>query len=347
MPRTTDVFIVGGGPAGLAAAIAARRRGLDVTVADVARPPIDKACGEGIMPDGITAAQAIGVTLDGVAAHPFRGIRFRDRERTAEASFPHGCGLGLRRTVLHNLLLERAGAAGVRLIWGERISGLDDIPARWIIGADGADSRVRKWAGLDSRRRDSQRFGFRRHYAIAPWSEFVEIVWGDRFQLYLTPISPREMCVALICSDPRLRLDDALLRFPELARQLGQPIGPVRGGVTVSRQLRAVCRGRVALAGDASGSVDAIAGDGLCLAFRQAEALAGALEAGDLSLYAAAHRRLARRPRLMSELLLLLDRWSCVRHATVCGFARHPEWFARVLAMHVERGEWKDAHAVA
>ena len=38
------------------------------------------------MPDGITAAKAIGVTLDGVAAHPFRGIRFRDRERTAEVS---------------------------------------------------------------------------------------------------------------------------------------------------------------------------------------------------------------------------------------------------------------------
>jgi 2-polyprenyl-6-methoxyphenol hydroxylase-like FAD-dependent oxidoreductase len=347
MPRITDVFIVGGGPSGLAAAIAARRRGLDVTVADVARPPIDKACGEGIMPDGIAAAQAIGVTLDGAAAHPFRGIRFRDGERTAEAFFPHGCGLGLRRTVLHTILLEAASAAGVRLVWGERISALEDLPARWIIGADGGDSRVRQWAGLDSRRHDSQRFGFRRHYATAPWSDFVEIVWGDRFELYLTPVAPREMCVALICSDPRLRLDDAVMRFPDLARRLGQPIGPIRGGVTASRQLRAVCRGRVALIGDASGSVDAIAGDGLCLAFRQAEALAGALEAGDLSLYAAAHRRLARRPRLMSNLLLMLDRSSCLRHVTVRAFAEYPKWFARVLAMHVEEREWRDARAVA
>src|SRR5579864_9194009 len=42
--RSTDVFIIGGGPAGLAAAIAARERGFEVIVADRARGPIDKAC---------------------------------------------------------------------------------------------------------------------------------------------------------------------------------------------------------------------------------------------------------------------------------------------------------------
>src|SRR5689334_25022502 len=94
---SVDVFVAGGGPAGLAAAIAARRRGLDVTLADGARPPIDKACGEGIMPDGVAAARALGVAVDGV---PFRGIRFRDGESTAEATFPRGEGLGMRRTEL-------------------------------------------------------------------------------------------------------------------------------------------------------------------------------------------------------------------------------------------------------
>ena len=59
LPRSTDVFVIGGGPAGLAAAIAARRRGLDVTVADCSVPPIDKACGEGIMPDGLAATKMI------------------------------------------------------------------------------------------------------------------------------------------------------------------------------------------------------------------------------------------------------------------------------------------------
>src|SRR5438105_7308201 len=45
----TDVLVIGGGPAGLTAAIAARLKGFDVAVADAAHPPIDKACGEGLM----------------------------------------------------------------------------------------------------------------------------------------------------------------------------------------------------------------------------------------------------------------------------------------------------------
>src|SRR5436190_13805063 len=94
LPSSVDVFVVGGGPAGLAAAIAARRRGLTVTVADSVRPPIDKACGEGIMPDGVAAARELGIALDGV---PFRGIRFHDGGSTAEAPFPDGEGLAMRR----------------------------------------------------------------------------------------------------------------------------------------------------------------------------------------------------------------------------------------------------------
>src|SRR6267378_2491580 len=46
--RDTEILVIGGGPAGLAAAIAARKKGFEVTVADGAKPPIDKACGEGL-----------------------------------------------------------------------------------------------------------------------------------------------------------------------------------------------------------------------------------------------------------------------------------------------------------
>ena len=74
----------------------------------------------------------------------------------------------------------------------------------------------------------------------------------------------------------------------------------------MSSRLAAVTKGNVALLGDASGTVDAITGEGLHLAFRQAAALAEALAAGDLSPYAAAHRRLQKMPQLMARLLLLL-----------------------------------------
>src|SRR5271166_3270449 len=99
VPAETDVLVVGGGPAGLAAALAARKAGFQVTVADRARPPIDKACGEGLMPDGVAALHEVGVDLKITDGAPFRGIRFLDKELVAEAAFPNGgFGVGIRRT---------------------------------------------------------------------------------------------------------------------------------------------------------------------------------------------------------------------------------------------------------
>ena len=114
----TDLFVLGGGPAGLAAAIAARVRGLTVTVADCAQPPIDKACGEGLMPDSLAALDSLGVCLrEAPGTHPFRGIRFVGDRSQVDASFRCGDGIGIRRTVLHTLLIDRAAAAGVKMLW--------------------------------------------------------------------------------------------------------------------------------------------------------------------------------------------------------------------------------------
>src|SRR5215468_2998383 len=99
-----DVFVIGGGPAGLAAAIAARQRGFDVTVADCVLPSPDKACGEGIMPDGLAAAAALGLNLTSAGGYRFRGIGFREGEVSVHAQFPGGAGLGLRRTILHQMM---------------------------------------------------------------------------------------------------------------------------------------------------------------------------------------------------------------------------------------------------
>src|SRR5438067_11460222 len=110
---STDIFVIGGGPAGLAAAIAARRRGFRVTVADCSVPPIDKACGEGIMPDGLAAARALGLDFEAAGGHRFRGIRFAHGDTSVQACFPNGCGMGLRRTDLHSLMVDHAIRAGV------------------------------------------------------------------------------------------------------------------------------------------------------------------------------------------------------------------------------------------
>ena len=345
LPSSTDLFIIGGGPAGLAAAIAARRRGLDVTVADAGRPPIDKPCGEGIMPDGLAAARALGIDLESAPGRRFPGIRFCEGATSVEARFARGPGLGIRRTALHQALIDHAGQAGVRLAWGAPVTGIDGervyaagerVEARWIVGADGGHSRVRRWAGLDACERQSLRYGFRRHYRMAPWTEFMEIHWGDRCQLYITPVAEDEVCMVLISSDPHLRLGQALAQFPAVGQRVGNlaALPGERGAVSASRRLRAVWRGNVALVGDASGSVDAITGEGLCLLFQHAAALAAALERGDLSLYQSEHRRVGRRAGLMARLMLLLDRNARLRRGVIGAMAWHPPLFAGMLAYH-------------
>jgi flavin-dependent dehydrogenase len=77
-----DVVIIGGGPAGLAAAIAVRRKGLRVLVIDRACPTIDKVCGEGLMPDGLAALANLGVTVASDKYVPFGAIRFLARDCT-------------------------------------------------------------------------------------------------------------------------------------------------------------------------------------------------------------------------------------------------------------------------
>jgi 2-polyprenyl-6-methoxyphenol hydroxylase-like FAD-dependent oxidoreductase len=69
LPRETDVLVVSGGPAGLATALAVRRKRLRAVVVDSAAPPIDKACGEGLMPDSVAALSALGVGIRRVALH--------------------------------------------------------------------------------------------------------------------------------------------------------------------------------------------------------------------------------------------------------------------------------------
>ena len=339
--KTSDVFVIGGGPAGLAAAIAARLKGFDVAVADRAQPPIDKACGEGLMPDSLDALRRLGIAFDPERAFIFRGIRFIGDGGRVAADFPREPAIAVRRVRLHQALIDRAQELGVKLLWRTHVKDLSEIRGRWIIGADGQNSRVRRWADLDAVRSESyfhdcRRYGFRRHYRVRPWTDFLEIYWGPGCQMYVTPVGSGETCVALLARDPHLRIDAALRHFPELARRLeGAPIASEeRGAVTATRRLRRVYRGNVALIGDASGSVDAITGEGISLSLRQALILADAMAASDLRSYEAAHRRMTRRPAFMAQLMLTLDRFPRMRPHILRLFAAEPVIFERLLAVH-------------
>lgn len=342
----TDVFIVGGGPAGLATAIAARLQGLRVSVADSRRPPVDKSCGEGLMPHGVEALRTLGVAIEPRDGVPFRGIRFVDHELKAQADFPRACGYGMRRTTLHRLLMERACEVGVEIRWGTHIQYSDAgllfangelVRSRWIVGADGQNSGVRKWAGLPTKFEGAPRYGFRRHYRLAPWSEHVEVHWNSRSEVYVTPTGANDVCVAVLTRDSRLRIAEALKGFPVIASRLAEamPTSREMGAACVSRSLEEVSRGNVLLVGDASCTVDAITGDGLTLAIEQAVSMAEALAKEDAEQYAKEHRRIVRLPMMMSRMMFMLAERRWVRRRAITRLSNHPGIFARMLAMHV------------
>lgn len=347
-----DLLVVGGGPAGLATALRARLAGLEVAVLERFRPPIDKACGEGLMPDAAARLRELGAEPGPGQGFPFRGIRYIDGEVTAEGVFPQAAGLGVRRLHLHEALVRRAEEAGVSLLWGISARGLAGgapyegvetdqglFRARWIVGADGLLSRVRRWAGLDAGPGPHRRFGVRRHYALSPWSDFVEVYWGPDCEAYVTPVGPDEVGIALLWSIRRggpSGFDTLLGHFPALQERVAgaAPSSRDRGAGPLHQRVRAVHRGNLALLGDASGYLDAITGEGLAIALHQSAALVDALRTGDLAAYAAAHRRIDRLPNAITALMLALERRPRLRRRAIRALAAEPALFSRLLGIH-------------
>jgi menaquinone-9 beta-reductase len=337
-------------------AIAARQRGLAAVVADGLRPPIDKACGEGFLPDGVAALERLGLQIAASETREFCGVRFLSQNCSAEARFSgKENGISVRRTVLHRAMVERAESAGSELLWDTPVTGISSggvqignhfIRARWIVGADGSNSRVRRWAGLDHGPRRPLRYAFRRHYCISPWTDHMEVYWGDRCQGYVTAVSNEQVCVALASGDAHLRLEEGLQTLPGLAKRLSRSeiVSSERGALTGNRQFTRVSQGNVALIGDASGTVDAITGEGMGLAFCQAMALARCFEQGDLRPYQGEHRRLMRRPLWMARLILTLDHRPRLQDRTLGILREHPEIFRRLVELHV--GELPPLHIV-
>lgn len=302
----TEVLVVGGGPVGLAAAIEARLAGRDVVVVEPRSSPVDKACGEGLMPGTLRGLQRLDIDPAGWAV---RGISYRAADgRHVDHAFRTGPGRGVRRTTLHAALGARADALGVTRVPGRVTSVEQDddgvtaagVRARWLLAADGLHSTVRRLVALErptpARRR---RFGLRRHVAMAPWTDLVEVHWAAGAEAYVTPVAPDLVGVAIL-GPPHTDWDATLTSLPRLAARLtGHDLGPVLGAGPLRQRTTARTRGRVALVGDASGYVDALTGEGLRVGLAQARAAVATL--GDAAAYERAWRGVTRDYRVLTS----------------------------------------------
>ena len=336
-----DVLVVGAGPVGLATAIESRLAGLDVVVVDPREGPVDKACGEGLMPGGRSALERLGVDLrPGPDAFELQGIRYLSPGHTAAARFTAGPGLGVRRTTLSAALARRAEQLGVHRVTARaqlpeqgpgwvRTAG---VRARWCVAADGLHSPVRRGLGLARRGASHPRYGLRRHYAVEPWTDLVEVLWSRDAEAYVTPVTPGVVGVAVL-SRTGTGFEELLARFPALRDRLAgaEPVSRVRGAGPLRQRATRRVHGRVLLAGDAAGYVDALTGEGIAVGLAGAQELVRCIRADRPQDYEAAWLRTSRRYRALTGALLWTADRPVLRRALVPTAERLPRVFGAVV----------------
>ncbi len=170
-PTSTDVLVVGAGPAGSSAAAWAARLGLDAVLVDAAVFPRDKSCGDGLTPRAIGELQRLGLE-DWLRAHTVnRGLRAHGFGQTLLLPWPGGSlpdwGSAVARTELDDHLRTTAIKAGATAVDGARVVGVHrdggrvagveldadgerfEIACRRLVVADGVRSPVGKMLGRE------------------------------------------------------------------------------------------------------------------------------------------------------------------------------------------------------
>ena len=329
-----EVLVVGAGPAGSATAAALAARGRDVLLVESRSHPRPKACAEYASPRIVEELRRLGLAdrawqEDALSLSGMRVIRGDDavdiRYRDADGQ---RTAWGLDRTAFDATLAAHAVARGARLLeqtafedvhWRGGVGGIGgrvkgtvlrtadgrrSVRCRWLVGADGARSRVSQRLSVERWVRAPRRLGLVAHYeAIPELAESGEMHVGPGWYVGLAPLAGGRLNVGMALPmngdgrrDAESRFQAAIDGIPAVAARLQgrKRLTPIRGASPIGHRVaRAAGRGWM-LVGDAAGFIDPFTGEGIYRALRSARAAAEALAADDEGAparYLAARRR--------------------------------------------------------
>jgi geranylgeranyl reductase family protein len=325
-----DLVIVGGGPAGSAAAITAARSGLSVLLVDRATFPRDKCCGDGLTALALRLGEGLGLdpllilgwqTVEDLVIHPPGG-------RSTRYPLPRGDGLYaavVPRMQYDAALLDLARSAGADVRDGHgltginvdgdvatlEVEGLGTIRATTVVAADGMWSPTRKLLGLASSGYRGEWQAFRQYVAdVGPAAADLH-VW---FELDLLPgyawsfplpggranVGFGVLRGGQVAVGDTGRIWDGLMDRPAIRAVLGDNARPEgrRSAWPIPARVDAAVldHGPVLFVGDAASASDALTGEGIGQALQTGilaaeAALAGGTAAEVASIYARSVRR--------------------------------------------------------
>ena len=235
MLSSPDVLIVGGGPAGAAAACHLARAGGNVLLCERERRPRPKVCGEFLSASACAELAALGVSPDALGAAPTSHVRLVHGTGQARGALP-SAARGLSREALDQQLLARAGAYGAHVRRGLSVRRLEHARHAWratLANGEAIEAPVVLLAtgkhDLRSHRRPrgagAEVIGFKMRWRLADTQAadlagHVELVWFDGGYAGLEPIEHglANLCLVITAAG-FARLDRS---WPQLLEQLAR-----------------------------------------------------------------------------------------------------------------------------
>ena len=332
-----DVVVVGGGPAGAAAAITLARAGRDVVVVDRARFPRDKCCGDGLTAGALRHLDALGLRPESVPSwQTVDDVWVRSPSGRA-ACFPMPRGQGVfaavaERADLDAALLDVARAAGAKVYDGHGLAGARPVDGHveldvdglgvmrtpYAVGADGMWSPLRKALGADEPGYLGEWHAFRQYFSgVGPKAADLR-VWFEPDLLpgyaWSFPLPGRRANVGFgILRSSGIAVRAMKELWPELLERdhVRDVLGPDAAPEATHRAWPIPARidkatlhsGRVLFAGDAAAATDPMTGEGIAQAFVTGRLAADAIQAAGPSRpdQAVAHYERAVRRELVAD----------------------------------------------
>lgn len=335
LPDNIDVLVVGGGPAGSAAAIELARAGRSVTIVDKATFPRDKCCGDGLTTLALRELELLGVSGLGISSFTkIGGARLRSpagRQFDVPLPTTGTYAAVARRIDLDATLLEFAQQAGAQVRQGVAVTGaqhdadgihielegLGRVTPSFVIAADGMWSTVRRELGLTPENYRGEWHAFRQYGQGATGIAKDElIVWFERDLLpgyaWSFPLGNGEVNLGfgmlrgeILAGKKMANIWRDLLDRPHIREALGEGFTLVDRHTAWPIPARVgdmpLSAGSVMFTGDAAAATDVLTGEGIGQALLTGRLAAEAIIAGGTTSAVTASYEQAVRSELVAD----------------------------------------------